>query len=150
MLLTLEKYFVLESNIKANEEFVPEAIKKLNYDIEAAGELYENSEDNNKFRIVISITFDRKKGSRKKSVPYSGFLKIAGLVELNDNVPDEKKEPLLMVSGLSLLYSAAREHIASITARGPWEPFYLPIISFRKDESTIDGEIMGDKCKKRG
>jgi len=143
MLLTLEKYFVLESNIKANSEFVSDSNKKVDLEVEAAGDLYENNEDGNKFRIVISITFDRKKGSRKNSVPYGGSVKMDGFFSLDGNVPNKKRESLLMVNGLSVLYSAAREHIASVTGRGPWEALYLPIISFRQDETKIDGEITG-------
>jgi len=141
MLLNMEKYFILESNIRASDDFSPGKKEKVNYNVTAAGELYENSDDKGKCRIVISITFNRKKGTRKNAVPYFGVVKLVGFINIDENVSDDKRENLLMVNGLSLLYGAAREHIASITSRGPWEAFYLPTVSFRKDETSIDGEL---------
>jgi len=141
MLLSLEKYFILESNIKTVEDFSLGKKEKADYDVDARGELYENSDDQNKYRVVISITFGRKKGTKKNSVPYTGFVKLAGFINVDENVPDEKREKFLMVNGLSLLYGSAREHVAAVTSRGPWEMFFLPMVSFRQDEATVDEEL---------
>jgi hypothetical protein len=50
-------------------------------------------------------------------------------------VADEKIErpraaQLVAVSGVSIIYSAAREYLMVLTGRGPWGAFQLPTVSF--------------------
>ena len=138
MLLKLEKYYIAESCIKAIEDFPG---GEVDFDVEASGELFVNSEDHDNFRIGMSINFQKKKGSKKGAVRYSGKVNLIGYFSLTDSVKDEMKEKLLMTNGMSLLYGAAREHVASITSRGPWDSFYLPCVSFRPDEKSVDEKL---------
>jgi preprotein translocase subunit SecB len=87
---------------------------------------------------VLTVSFKRK--VKKPPVPYSGTLKIAGFFSVDPSVPKEKMETLLMVNGLSMLYSSAREHVLSVTSRGPWGPFYLPTVSFNPNADSIEGK----------
>ena len=71
----------------------------------------------------------------KEPPAYSGNCEFVGLFTVSDKFPKDKVEQLVRVNGASLLYSAAREMIAGITARGPWPMLTLPSISFVEPET---------------
>ncbi len=66
----------------------------------------------------------------KEPPAYSGNCEFVGLFTVSDKFPKDKVEQLVRVNGASLLYAAAREMIAGITARGPWPMIILPSVSF--------------------
>lgn len=62
--------------------------------------------------------------------PYAIRLITVGLFSVSNDWNDAVK--LLKVNGASILYSAAREFLITITSRGPWGAVSLPVISFLK------------------
>lgn len=68
---------------------------------------------------------------------YSLKIMAVGYIALDPSVPEERKRNLVAVNGGSLLYSATREFIYSVTLRGPFPAIYLPTVSFvPKDEAA--------------
>lgn len=55
-------------------------------------------------------------------------LVAVGFFEVNSDWPDPLK--LLKINGATILYSAAREFLITITSRGPWGAIPLPATSF--------------------
>jgi preprotein translocase subunit SecB len=63
-----------------------------------------------------------------KKNPYLIELIAVGFFEVNSDWPDPIK--LLEINGATILYSAAREFLITITSRGPWGAIPLPATSF--------------------
>ena len=61
---------------------------------------------------------------------YSFHVEMVGFYEVSAEFPAEKSEQLVRVNGPALLYSAARELIATLTCRGPFAPVNLPTVTF--------------------
>jgi preprotein translocase subunit SecB len=70
----------------------------------------------------------------KKKIPYAIHLISVGLFQVDKKWDDVDK--LLRVNGASILYSAAREFIITISARGPWPATVLPTTSFLPPKSS--------------
>ena len=136
MILKLNQYHFLETNIKAAKNKPKE--DEVDCELMASGELYENPDDASQFQLVLTVSFKRK--AKKPPVPYSGSIKVAGHFSVDPSVPKERMEMLLMVNGLSMLYSSAREHVLSVTSRGPWPPLFIPTVSFNPNADSIEGK----------
>lgn len=89
-------------------------------------------DDENLHRLSLDIRF----GGDKRKVSYRGRVKVVGLFEVRPDCPDKKE--IVRINGGSLLYSAAREFVLSITSRGPNPPLLLPTIRLLpEDEDKI-------------
>lgn len=82
----------------------------------------------NQWRLRLSLHL----GSQDPAKPfaYEADIKLQGKVQVSDSFPQDRKEQLALVNGLSLLYSAAREMLLSITARSVYGALTLPTVSF--------------------
>jgi preprotein translocase subunit SecB len=89
-------------------------------------------DDENMHRLSLEIRF----GGDDRTVPYRGRVKVVGIFEVRPDCPD--KDEIVRINGGSLLYSAAREFVLSITSRGPNPPLLLPTIRFLpEDEEKV-------------
>lgn len=61
---------------------------------------------------------------------YEAEIVAVGVVELIGEVPKEKREAIVAVNGLGLLYSACREILLNVTARSVYGPFTIPSLNF--------------------
>jgi len=75
------------------------------------------------FRVIISA----KDGALP---PYYGELEVMGDFQISDSWPEPQIEKLVYVNGSGMLYSAVREMVCNITARGLFPLLLLPSISF--------------------
>jgi preprotein translocase subunit SecB len=140
--LQLEGYYVksLQCSIRAGLEdslklalasglhiqpFKPMAghILKPQCEVEASQHLKDDS------RFRISLTVGSGKGDDELppyvfEVTLIGFFKIAGLT------PTPEVRAFVLNNAATILYSSARELIASVTGRGPFPALVLPTISF--------------------
>ena len=75
--------------------------------------------------------------------PYRIHLHLIGLFTFHDESrKEEEKARILAVTGVSILYSQAREMLLMLTSRGPWGPFQLRTVSFvdaRPQPQEVDG-----------
>lgn len=81
-------------------------------------------DDENVHRLSLDIRF----GGDDRNVTYRGRVRAVGVFDVRPDCPNKKE--IVQVNGGSLLYSAAREFILSITSRGPNPPLLLPTIRF--------------------
>lgn len=131
--LELKKYFFPFVQVAADAEYEPtESEIELNLEIKTS---IEPDESNHIFQVVLEIIAEPE--DEKNKIPYSIHLITIGLFTVDEKFPD--KEKLLRVTGASMLYSAAREFIITITSRGPWSPVIIPTVSFLpKKEGQIE------------
>ena len=83
-------------------------------------------EEKGLYQVTLAITVSP--GGEEEKVPYSIDLVAVGLFSVDKGIDDPVR--ILKINGSSMLFSAAREFIIAITARGPWPPFCLPTASF--------------------
>jgi len=55
-----------------------------------------------------------------------------GTVEISGDVPQDNREQIAIINGLSLLYGACREMIINVTARSIYGPISIPSLNFTK------------------
>jgi preprotein translocase subunit SecB len=55
-----------------------------------------------------------------------------GVVEISEQIAPEKRETIVAVNGLGLLYSACREMLLNVTSRSIFGAFSLPSLNFSK------------------
>src|SRR5689334_7933780 len=61
---------------------------------------------------------------------YEGEIHIHGVVEVHESVPADRREKLAVVNGLSMLYSAVREMLLTMTSRCAHGGVSLPTLNF--------------------
>jgi preprotein translocase subunit SecB len=81
------------------------------------------------FVMTLEVQFGPPEGTSRPP-GYNGTVMVTGQFEVDATVPPKGREDFLKREGSPVLLSAAREMIASITARGPWKQFILPVTGF--------------------
>lgn len=85
-------------------------------------------EEGRMWRVQLGVEFGNPDG--REDCPYKGEAEVVGLFGVADAWPEAQVENLVRVNGASLLYSAVREMVLSITARASHGAFTLPTLSF--------------------
>jgi preprotein translocase subunit SecB len=80
-------------------------------------------------RRRIKLTVESQ-NDESPNLPYKFRIVLVGYFEVDETYPADKVELLIGVNGPSLLYSAAREALATATGRGPFPAIVLPSVSF--------------------
>ena len=93
--------------------------------VRIANRIAVSDQDENIYRLTLDIVF----GDNNSVSSYTGEVRVVGLFIVNQAV--QNKEAVVLLNGSSVLYSAAREFILSITSRGPNIPCMLPQVRFR-------------------
>lgn len=86
-----------------------------------------NSKDISRWKFNLRIKSEIPADS---NYPYEFSLEIVGFFKVFFDEPLGKDEILLRVNATTLLYTTAREAIASATSRGPYPSVLLPAVSF--------------------
>jgi preprotein translocase subunit SecB len=141
--LQLKQYFFPHVEVTADAQFksTKKPIKPF-FDVKT---YVDNDENNGLYQVMLEITVEPE--NDKSRVPYSIHLVAVGLFEVRPDFPDPEK--LLGITGASMIYSAAREYIITITARGPWPKFILPTISFAPRQVTSGKDTKTKRMKKK-
>lgn len=130
-LLRLEWYFIKELHVEWQSEFdasesLAIAVSDLSVDVVPN----QNKEDPTRWGFEVSVTLIDKSGKR---FPYIFKIILVGFFEVAkayyDHNPDSA-ELLAIVNGPAVLYSAAREQVATFTSRGPHPEIILPTVTF--------------------
>jgi preprotein translocase subunit SecB len=80
----------------------------------------------------VSLQIKSERSSEETKLLYEYEVIVFGSFEWIAEMPEDKEFLLksLAVTGASILYSSAREMLAYVSSRGPWEACILPTISF--------------------
>jgi len=123
--LIVREYFFPFIQVAADAEFDPsKGIPKINFEKKVS---VEKKPQNGIYQVALEIII--MPDNEKEKIPYSIDLVTVGLFSVSKAIKDPEK--LLRITGASILYSAAREFLITLTARGPWQPpVFLPTVSF--------------------
>ncbi|MBI5688310.1 MAG: protein-export chaperone SecB [Verrucomicrobia bacterium] len=121
--LQLSRQVLTKLNIEAIHDGDP------NVGPDVATTVDANPTKDNPREWIVFLNVELKSPAGKKA-SYTGHIDLVGLFRINDQWPAEKIEKLVRVNGPSILYGAARELVANLTARGPWPMVMLPTLSF--------------------
>ncbi len=130
--LQLEHYFLAESWCQAasaaavdpNAAWPPPTTECFHTDIQ----MFRGEQDPNIYRIQLAIETVPEPES---PLPYQVRLQFIGYFQIDPDFEHPNREHLIQINGASVLYSAARDFLLTLTARGPWGPMMLPTVNFR-------------------
>ena len=116
----------------------------------------EDKEQELDYKIEVSLSHDKEKKFYQvaieitsiqddKAQQYAINVVVIGIFRVDKRFKDIKK--MLYINGASMLYSAAREFLITITSRGPWGAVTLPTHSFL-EQFKKEAKNMTNKTKK--
>ena len=94
----------------------------------------------------LTWTVDVKVGIQSS---YVGHIRLYGHFSVDQNFPHDKVQEMVGINGPSILYGAAREMVANITARGPHPMISLPSVSFHPRYAGQPAAISDGKSVKK-
>lgn len=126
--LQLKTYFVTEIELKTIPSYNPKRkqsykFKNFQHDVK----FLVNDQVPGIWQVPLTLKYLADKND---NTPYEFNLMIVGFFEVVKDYPKEKAESLVHINAPALLYSAAREIIATITGRCPWGTILLPTVNF--------------------
>jgi preprotein translocase subunit SecB len=130
--LQIKQYFFPHVEITADPQYKPTK-KPINPFFNVKTHV-DRDPKNELYQVVLEITVEAE--NDKILIPYSIHLIAVGLFHVHPDFTEPEK--LLSITGASIIYSAAREFIITITSRGPWPKFILPTISFAPRQQSSD------------
>jgi preprotein translocase subunit SecB len=76
--------------------------------------------------------------------PYQVETTLVGYFTVHESYPAEQAERLARVNGPAVLYSCAREIVATVTGRCPYPKLLIPSVTFIQPEGPTVDEISGN------
>ena|SRR5436305_1372234 len=107
----------------------------------------------------IEVLIESQEGTASE-FPYSFRTVLVGFFHVSDQWPDNRVETLAKVNGASLLFSAAREALVTMTSRTGFPATVLPVVMFTPlaqqahespapaSESALAGRVVEKKSEK--
>lgn len=136
--LKLQKYFVDELTVAVRLLKTNAPVLDLELtpdDLEVGVEQYEGVEKQSHKLCHLTV----KLKETDKQVPYRFFIRMVGLFELDPTgMSQQQIETHLRFSMPSVLWSAAREVLATQMAKGPFPPVLLPVVTFLPEQEPLD------------
>jgi len=87
-----------------------------------------HAEDGRKWIVELHISLGNSAETRNPP-PYEGLVRIRGFFEVHADYPNDPRR-LIEITGASILYGAAREMLANMTARSSNGIVSLPSVAF--------------------
>ena len=126
--LILEQYSFLSFECQASTS--SEANRELK--LETKRDIHFDEKDPCLARVALVVSFAPVEEGTEAS--YQGSITILGTFRIDESFEENKREALVRVTACSILYGAAREQVASFTARSTQGMLTLPSVSFRESK----------------
>lgn len=128
--LRLEHYLVTAFSFAANREFeagYPNAGELRPSDLRVEVNPLRHEEHPNKwmFELIVELPIQKEQHQ-----PYSFRIELVGFFEVAAEYPKQRAELLANANAPAVLFSAAREIVATMTGRGPYPAICLPSVMF--------------------
>lgn len=134
--LVLKEYFFPVFQVVALPKFSADRdVSDLEYSVDVG---LLKAEKGNEYQLSVEIRTADFEKSDENQPSYDINLVALGIFEVNPKWPEPEK--LVKINGASILYSAAREFLITITSRGPWGAVTLPTVSFNREFGKKDKE----------
>ncbi len=135
--LQLERSFFTQVEIAADPQHQP---GRTELEVKTTRTMGPACQDGSRWLVELGISVAGKENLPKP--PYRINLHSVGTFTFaNAGLQDAEKARLLAVTGVSILYSQAREYLLMLTARGPWGPLQLPTVSFIDSEPSAEAQL---------
>jgi preprotein translocase subunit SecB len=129
--LQLERHFFTKVQVEAHREGGLAARSQLRSDIEIA----RDPKNVRRFEITLCL----KLVPEPENKPcYTAEIHVVGLFRVVEQWPEAQVLPLVEANGPALLYGAARELLANLTARGPWPVVCLQSATFVQSQKPAN------------
>jgi len=147
--LRLDNYFILESHFDSKTEGVTDEFANVRgvtlspEIVDARAEVAIHKDDKTKFQCKLTV--------EPKQAIHCGFkVVMLGLFTVDETwmqKPGNVAEKLVLITGASILYSSAREHLLTLTSRGVYPALMLPTVQFNvgptaKPEAESPAEVL--------
>lgn len=133
--LQLDEAFIGEISVKPSEVASATPLDSADLLIDATPSYARSAENPLKWMVKLSVGFRAAEG---KSAAYEGHIDCEGYFTVGEaNLPEAKQRRLVAVNAATILYSTAREVVATITARGRNGKLLLPSVSFIDQQITF-------------
>jgi preprotein translocase subunit SecB len=136
--LRLDRYFLKELSFKLYEGFdrrrIPDdemTTPNLRVTVVSA---IRNPEHELQWRFELSLELLEPEEGTK--FPYKVNALMVGYFTIDERYPKERAERLVRTNGPAVLYSSARELIASVTGRSPYSSLLIPCVTFLQPEKA--------------
>lgn len=133
--LRLDRYFFTESVVTANPSYDPDGSRIGSVIVPPAISCSPLAEQDGAFGCEMIIQLDE---SKSENPPYFFSIHAFAILVATPGTAADMAFSLAHATGLSMLVGAIREHLASITARGPWGPFLLSPVVITPSTPSVD------------
>jgi preprotein translocase subunit SecB len=142
--LQLDHYFFAEAHCKAS----PEPPDSDDLTLGAADpaqfrteiRMYKGESDPDTYQIQLVV---KSADEVAPKAAYELMLHVIGYFRVDPDYEHEHLEHLVQINGASVLYSAARDFVLTLTSRGPWGPLMLPTVNFRIGQGKPADAVTG-------
>jgi preprotein translocase subunit SecB len=133
----LDRYFFPYQEVRAN----PEHDANENWSgtkVKANVNCFPVDEGVNTFAVELVVSSDDESS---ENPPYFFNIQVFGYLVVESEIELATAQRIAEATGTTVLVGAIREHLASLTARGPWGTFLLPVLSLNTgaDKPTETG-----------
>jgi preprotein translocase subunit SecB len=126
--ISLTNYFVSELQFSANAAFNPGALTAVEIeDLQVVHDIASKTEDRRSWQVKLRVGLN---APAERNMPCTFLVEIIGFVHVAESVSEDHIERLATINGLALVFSAAREVVRAVTARGPFKSVLLPTVTF--------------------
>lgn len=128
--LQLEHYYLEELHFALTDESGTEAIENeiplRAEDVDVTVEAGQNPDNELEWLFRLKVVLN----DADSKFPYKFTILLAGFFNVSEDCEPEMREQLATINGPSLLYGAAREVLATISARSRFVSIFLPPVRF--------------------
>ncbi len=132
--LQLQELFYLAIKVVARPN-TPEDVEGIPFDFNGVNisegvelsVLDENKTDPKLFAVKLRIVIENKEG---KLAPYDVDIEAAGIFSVIPAMPLAERDEFVVVNGCSVIYSAIRDQLLTLTSRSARGALVLPTVTF--------------------
>lgn len=123
----LENYFFPIVDILASQKHNPKEKNDVLFDVSSSLSRLSRKKPGPPIDYQLNINIQIVE-EESENTPYTGGIQVVGLFSTDETLSHEEAASLLVDRGASILYSASREFLLTITGRGPWGSISIPYI----------------------
>jgi len=127
--IQLVNNFFAKTYIEANHSAMQDikAKKAIGYHMAWLVQHKKQESEERLYQVSLTVSLHEK---QDHIMAYKAEIQAVGFVKVEEHIDAGRQENFAVINGASILYGAIREYLYMLTSRGPFEPVYLPTVSF--------------------